>query len=147
MATKSGIKLKMLRLSAPGIKKVLGDLEAHIMEIVWREGDVTAREVTDILDRAGHPLSFNSVMTVMKRLEKKGILDKRKKKGVYFFSPVIGREDFCTRVASSVLASLLKDPFLFSPALFADLSEELDSQSLSVLKDFIRKANQRNAKR
>ena len=47
----------------------LGDLERHVMQLVWANGQVTAEEVREQLDR---PLKESTVRTVLRRLEDKG---------------------------------------------------------------------------
>lgn len=49
----------------------LGGLEKEILEIIWRNGDVTAETVRAELAR---PLKESTVRTVLNRLEKKGYL-------------------------------------------------------------------------
>ncbi len=60
----------------PEIDKVLGRLEAEVMQVLWSAGGgLTVREVLDRLnaDRVV-PLAYTTVMTVMARLAEKEIL-------------------------------------------------------------------------
>lgn len=55
---------------------ILGELELQIMEILWRQEEVlSVREVHEALlqDR---PLAYTTVMTVLDRLAKKGIVSR-----------------------------------------------------------------------
>jgi predicted transcriptional regulator len=61
-----------------GIEKVLGELEAKVMEIIWQKECASVREVCEELCDSHKQLSFNAIMTVMNRLEAKKILKKRK---------------------------------------------------------------------
>lgn len=58
----------------------LGPLEAAIMDAVWEAGEAVAvRTVVDRLNSGrAEPLAYTTVMTVMGRLAKKGILRRRK---------------------------------------------------------------------
>src|ERR1700709_1848671 len=47
----------------------LGDLEREVMQLVWRNGTVTAEVVRERLSR---PLKESTVRTVLRRLEDKG---------------------------------------------------------------------------
>jgi predicted transcriptional regulator len=58
------------------LEKLLGPLEAEVLEAVWRiDASVAVREVLDVLN-AGRkpPLAYTTVMTVMSRLADKGVL-------------------------------------------------------------------------
>src|SRR5207245_9907074 len=65
-----------LRLDQPGIRAALGDLEAEIMDAVWRRPNgvwVTVREIWDEL----HPkrmIMYTTVMNTMTRLARKRLL-------------------------------------------------------------------------
>jgi predicted transcriptional regulator len=61
----------VFRPSEKGLRKVFGELEADIMEVIWRRGRVTVQDVWADLqkDRA---LAYATVKTVMNRLADKG---------------------------------------------------------------------------
>src|SRR3954464_10436134 len=57
------------------VPPALHELEAEIMEEVWRRGECGVREVLDALnDRNDTPRAYTTVMTVMHRLDHKGLL-------------------------------------------------------------------------
>ena len=56
----------------------LHELEAEIMEEVWARGECTVREVLEALNaRSATPRAYTTVMTVMQRLDGKGVLAPR----------------------------------------------------------------------
>jgi predicted transcriptional regulator len=59
-------------------EKLLGPLEAEVMQVIWaREEPVSVRAVLDQLNRRrDQKLAYTTVMTVMSRLEEKGILSR-----------------------------------------------------------------------
>ncbi|MFH0829203.1 MAG: BlaI/MecI/CopY family transcriptional regulator [Candidatus Kerfeldbacteria bacterium] len=61
---------------------LLGDLERAIMEAVWSRSDVTVRDVIGEL-KGSRRSAYTTVMTVMNRLVKKGLL-RRKQRGTSF---------------------------------------------------------------
>ena len=66
----------MARGDTPDLSKVLGSLEADVMQVLWAErAPLDVRTVLGRLnDGRDAPLAYTTVMTVMARLAEKGIL-------------------------------------------------------------------------
>jgi len=62
----------------------LGPLEADVMRLVWEKGEVQVEDVHQALlaDRA---IAYTTVMTVMTRLARKGLLTRRKHGRAYLY--------------------------------------------------------------
>lgn len=94
-----------------GLKKILGDLEAEAMEIAWEfDRPVTIREVYEVMRDRGKKLSYLTLMTIMNRLEEKGILaivDTVQRANI--FLPVLKKDIFLEKATSLIIESLLKD--------------------------------------
>jgi predicted transcriptional regulator len=89
------------------VKAKLGPLESEIMDIVWQSrGPITVRAVADILTK-NHKCAYTTIMTVMSRLEKKGILKCRKNKGRKDYEAILGREAFARKRSRQVLSQLV----------------------------------------
>src|SRR5437764_1478846 len=58
--------------------------ELEIMKIIWRLGDVTVRDVYEAL-LAERKIAYTTVMTMMKILEEKGRLKKRRQDRAYVY--------------------------------------------------------------
>jgi predicted transcriptional regulator len=69
----------------------LGDLERAIMNVLWAaEGPITAKAVGDALgDRT---LAPTTVLTVLSRLERKGMVTRRRDDRAHLYAPVASRE-------------------------------------------------------
>ena len=121
----------VLRLNAHGVARGLGDLEAEIMEVVWhQDGGVTIR---DVCDGIGRPSSFNTVMTVMNILVKKGLLARSGSRRSYVYHAALSREEFVTQLAQQVFRGLLEDFGDLAAAGFIEASERIDDQHLTEL--------------
>jgi BlaI family penicillinase repressor len=94
--------------------------ELEIMKVVWQRGDATVRDVYEtLLER--RKIAYTSVMTMMKILERKGHLKRRRSDRAYVYRPskpetavlrsMVG--EFVDRVfdgsAQPLLVHLLKD--------------------------------------
>ena len=128
----------VLRLNAHGVARGLGDLEAEIMEVVWRQdGDLTIR---DVCDGIGRPLSFNTVMTVMNILMKKGLLVRSGSRRSYVYRAALGREEFVTHLAQQVFRGLLEDFGDLAAAGFIEASDVIDEVQLNSLLERMRES-------
>ena len=68
-----------VRLSASGLAKVLGDLEARVMQVAWDLGaPATARAVHGRVIQ-DHPVAIYTVITVLNKLVEKGLLRREKR--------------------------------------------------------------------
>lgn len=82
-----------------------GDLEAAVMSVLWEhEGWMTPGEVRDALPQ-GARLAYTTVMTVMARLWKKGILERQRDGRAYAYHPVESREEWTGRRMEELLAA------------------------------------------
>jgi predicted transcriptional regulator len=91
-----------------GIRKVLGDLEAEIMEVIWAlsagEG-ITVRDIFEVLYERRH-LAYTTVMSTMARLAKKKLLQVEKHDQAYLYTPVFSEQEFISRFVSRILEDL-----------------------------------------
>lgn len=102
-------EINVVRLDRPGIRKVLGDLEAEIMELIWTRpagAGTTVRVVVEALHERRH-LAYTSVMTTMARLARKNLLRVVKDDQAYLYYPTVTREEFISRFVGRVLEDLL----------------------------------------
>ncbi len=104
--------IQHLRVKEEGMNRFFGPLEARIMTILWAKQSATIREVQLMLEKE-HPLSFNSVMTVMNRLIEKGHLSKSsvgKGRGkTTIFKPVQTQEQFVQAQTRAVATGLINE--------------------------------------
>lgn len=82
----------------------LGELEARVMEVVWDEGGwMNTREVLEALT-GERQLAYTTVMTIMVKLWKKGLLERRKDGRAYAYHSVHTREEWTARRMGELLA-------------------------------------------
>ncbi|MFC1564227.1 BlaI/MecI/CopY family transcriptional regulator [candidate division KSB1 bacterium] len=120
-----------------GIRQILGDLEADIMELLWQKGELTVREVYGIL-KSDREIAYTTVMTVMSRLSEKGLLDKIKSGSAYIYIPIVSESEFTQSTVKKVMKSLLEDFAAPSINQFIDFFEE-DPQKMEELAKLIEK--------
>ena len=117
------------------MKEKLFDSEAKVMEILWREGPLPAKEISLIAaDSIGW--NKNTTYTVIKKLEAKGVI--RRDEPGFVCTPLISEKDIRKNETSSLLTRFFggSRKALFS-ALIED--EELSDSEVEELKNLIDK--------
>src|ERR1700746_1336624 len=86
----------------------LHELEAEIMEEVWRQEETTVKRVMEALNRKTKPpRAYTTYMTVMRRLHDKGLLSRPRNGGADTYSPRLTREQYQQRRASAEVQGLV----------------------------------------
>lgn len=87
-------------------QKALGPLEHQIMDIVWKQKKATVYSVVAELCQE-KKLAYTTIMTVMSRLTKKGVLAREKKGKTFYYSPLLGKEKFIHSLVKNTMAKLI----------------------------------------
>lgn len=74
----------------PKQSATLTEAELRIMDVLWRKGSGTVQQVQDWLPST---LAYNSVLTTIRILEKKGHVKHVKDGRAHVYEPVIGRDE------------------------------------------------------
>lgn len=70
----------------------LTEAELRIMNVLWDRGSATVHEVLQAFP-AHPPLAYNSVLTIIRILEKKGYVKHMKDKRAHVYIPQVNRKD------------------------------------------------------
>lgn len=87
----------------------LGPLEQEVMQSVWRLGDSTTRDIYNYLGKK-RKLAYNTIQTIMVRLQKKGLL-KRQLKGKAFVYQAVSPKKTTLRSAIHKSMQSFRDQF------------------------------------
>ncbi|MEJ5912895.1 BlaI/MecI/CopY family transcriptional regulator [Pseudokineococcus sp. 1T1Z-3] len=83
----------------------LGDLEREVMARLWAAGaPMTVRQVHEDL-APGRSLAYTTVMTVLDRLAKKGVVRQEKADRAYRYAPVQTREEMTAALMLDALGA------------------------------------------
>jgi predicted transcriptional regulator len=74
----------------PKQSATLTEAELRIMDVLWRKGSGTVQQV---LDGLPSNLAYNSVLTTIRTLEKKGQVKHVKDGRAHVYEPVVGRQE------------------------------------------------------
>lgn len=123
-------------LDGSGLTRVLGELEARIMEVIWRLGAPTGPEICAALGPGAH---YKTVLTVANRLVEKGLLAREASGARAFrYRAVEERQTFLRRVSASVASGLLADFGSHALAQLVDAAEQVDPAYLDELERLVR---------
>lgn len=115
-------------------KNTVSDAELEILEVLWKAGE--ALSSSEIRMRLEEKKSWErtTVLTLIRRLLDKGIII-QEKKDVYYYHPVLGREEYIRQETRSFVDKFFsgrsKD---LVAALVSD--EQLTKEEINELRDF-----------
>ncbi len=126
-------EISLFRPDRQGIRKVLGDLEAEVMELIWqRPGDqrTTVREVFEVLYERRR-IAYTTVMNTMVRLAKKRLLHVEKQDKAFVYIPTYSEQEFIAQFVDRILKDLI---FNFSGATMESLHALPDSEDVRMMR-------------
>ncbi len=128
-----------VRLSARGLAKVLGDLEARVLRAIWQlERPASAREVHARVLRA-HRVELMTVITVLNKLVAKGILTRAKRDELFHYEARFGEEKFMALASRRIVEGIVSlGPEAVSASL-VDVLAERDPEQLAELGRLVRR--------
>jgi len=94
--------------SLPNADVGLGELEASVMNIVWKQKRATVKDVFIEL-YPKRRLAYTTIMTVMRRLAEKGILEQDRSSKTYYYTPRIDQDKMALGILESVLDKVVGD--------------------------------------
>ena len=113
-------------------KIALSELQLSVMRVVWTRGETTIADVVSALERK-RGLAHTTVATLLLRLEKRGLLSKRREGRAYIYSALVSEAEVKRSMVSDLVASLFQGD---SKELLVHLvhSEEVTSADLAKIK-------------
>jgi len=106
-------------------EKLLTNLELKLMNIVWKLGEATVKDVKNALPRR-KPLAYSTVLTVMRILERKGFVRHETDNRTYVYYPIVSRDE----VVQSMLQNMANRLFDGSAELL--MVNVLEKEDLSL---------------
>src|SRR5437870_9076320 len=81
----------------------LSRFEIEVMDILWRLGEASVRELQEAIQERKRP-AYTTVQTIVQRLEQKGAIRKTRKVGnAFLFEPAVTRISAYRRVVDELL--------------------------------------------
>jgi len=121
----------------PKQSPTLTEAELRIMDVLWLKGAATVQQVLDWLpDKPA--LAYNSVLTTVRILEKKGYLKHVKNGRAHIYQPLIGRQEATRSEIRHLVGRFFRDSH---EALVLNILEgnELEAAELKRLREMLEK--------
>ena len=88
----------------------LHELETEVMEEMWRLERATVRELMDAINaRSDRPRAYTTFMTIMARLDSKGLLARERDGKTDIYWPRLNRETYLEQRAQAEVQQLVDD--------------------------------------
>ncbi len=79
------------------------------MAEVWRRGECSVRVLMDALNaKAKKPRAYTTYMTIMVRLDRKGLLRRRREGKADFYAPALSREQYAELRSTNEVEALVE---------------------------------------
>lgn len=116
---------------------MLGPLEREVMEVLWRAGECSVRDVLRQMER---PAAYTTVMTTLVRLHRKGVLKQSKQERAFRYAPLVTAQELEVKIATELIDRFLSGSCAQQAALRSSLLTaiaELDGSLLEELEQAI----------
>lgn len=117
----------------------LGELEKHIMDILWEKKHATTRDVLTHLKKE-RKLAYTTVATILQRLFDKKLVGRKEHGAGYIYFPKVSKEIYTKNVAQSFLKNFIDSFGDIAIASFASsvdtLPDKKRKQFLTVLETY-----------
>lgn len=122
-----------IRLSADGLAKVLGDLEARVMAAMWRLGAPATGRAVHAQVAATHQVALLTVITVLNKLVRKHLLRREERDGLLHFEVTMTEAAFMAHASRRVVEGILSFSSDAMAASLVDVLAERDPDQLAEL--------------
>lgn len=121
------------------------EAELAVLEVLWRGGPTTRRQVADVLYPGGAS-QYATVQKLLERLEQKGYVARSWEGGQWRFSAVVSRDDLISRRIEEVVERLCGGSL--TPLLMNLVkSPGLTPEQLDELRRFVREQTRKEGQR
>jgi predicted transcriptional regulator len=116
----------------------LTEAELRLMDILWQKGPATVQQVVESLPEK-QPLAYNSVLTTMRILEKKGYVEHVKDGRAHVYKPLVERREASRFEIRHLVNRFFKDSH---EALVLNIIEDqsIDAEELQRLRQLVKES-------
>lgn len=116
--------------------KDLAPVELEIMDVLWRKGEASARDVQEAL-RKGRKPAYTTVATMLMRLKDKGYVEAEERNFRFIFRPLVQRESVIRRKLDDLVERVFGGS-LEPLATYITEQRDLTPEQLAALEEILR---------
>ena len=118
----------------------LHELESEVMEEVWRQGgELTVRAVLAELNARSKERAYTTVMTIMRRLDDKGLLGRRRDGKTDVYQALMSRDEYLEARANAEVTAVVEQYGEQALVHFAREMDKLDPKRREQLRRLSRR--------
>src|SRR5262245_44462640 len=122
------------------------EAELAVLEVLWRDGAATRRQIADVLYPGGTSSQYATVQKLLERLEQKEYVSRVAQRGQWRFSAVVSRDELISRRIEEVVDRLCGGSL--TPLLMNLVkSPGLTPEQLEELRRFVRQQTRKEGER
>ena len=129
-------------MSIDNPKADISNAEFEVLDVLWDDYPATSSDIVERLNQK-KPWHDKTVKTLLSRLVKKGVVDFDKAQRQYLYRPLIAREGYTKKEATSFVSRIFKGKVAPLVAGFAN-QNSLSQQDVDELKALIKQWEQNN---
>lgn len=85
----------------------LGPLEARILAILWQRSSATVPEIVGAVRDGGHAVAYTTVLTVVSRLHRRGLLERNPEGRGHRYRPAVSEAELVARASETAVAGVV----------------------------------------
>jgi predicted transcriptional regulator len=125
------------------VPPALHDLEAEVTEEVWRQEEASVRSVMEACNRGRRqPRAYTTYLTIMVRLDRKGLLARRREGKTDFYRPRLSKDEYQAARAEAEVEALVAQYGDVALSHFARQMAQLDPERRRALQRLARRAGE-----
>lgn len=116
---------------------LLGELEQKVMDVLWSSENPV--KVADVQNTLGDKYAYTTIMTVLKRLCEKELLDRKMEGNVYYYCALKCRSDFAGKKLGHLFSQIVNSYGDLAISKFVDALSQ-SPEDIKILKDYLKKS-------
>lgn len=105
----------------------VGAVQLRILRVLWREGEATARHITDALNEESE-IAHSTVQTLLRKLEAKKAVAHREHDRIFRFRALVSEDEVTGSAASDVVSRVFEGSLTGLVAHLINKSEVSDAE-------------------
>ncbi len=115
-------------------QKELSHLEQEVMDIVWELKQASIRDVLNKISK-DRQLAYNTIGTILTRLENKGLVIKKEGDGSYLYKPKISKESYGKAIIDGFMQRVIHS---FGKTAISSFAESIDKLPVEEREELLR---------